>query len=94
MSYIVVFYPSHVTTAAFRTTVSSTRRLHQQLCELVKDQPLGEILAHVPEGGQCEKMYRCYLYDFVRSTHKCTHKQKETVEHEYKVRRRHPHNAM
>ena len=64
---------------------SSTQRLHQQLCVLVEDKPLGEILARVPEGGQCEEMYRRYLYDFVRSVHKCTHKQKETVDHEYKV---------
>ena len=64
---------------------SSRQQIHRQLCKLVSDTSLGEILISVQEDGQCEELYRRYIHDFVRSVHKCTHKQNETVKHEYKV---------
>ena len=64
---------------------SSKQQIHRQLCKLVSDTSLGEILMSVQEDGQCEELYRRYIHDFVRSVHKCTHKQNETVKHEYKV---------
>ena len=64
---------------------SSRQQIHRQLCKLVSDTSLGEILMSVQEDGQCEELYRRYIHDFVRSVHKCTHKQNETVKHEYKV---------
>lgn len=64
---------------------SSRQQIHRQLCKLVSDTSLGEILISVQEDGQCEELYRRYIHDFVHSVHKCTHKQNETVKHEYKV---------
>ena len=64
---------------------SSRQQIHRQLCKLVSVTSLGEILIGVQEDGQCEELYRRYIHDFVRSVHKCTHKQNETVTHEYKV---------
>ena len=65
---------------------SNKQRVHTQLCELVSDTSLGEILASVSDGGHCEELYRRYLHDFVYTVHKCPHKQKEIVSSEYQVR--------
>lgn len=64
---------------------SSTQQVHRQLCAMVSDTSLGEILMSIEDGGQCEELYRRYIHDFVRSVHKCTHKKAETLKHEYKV---------
>ena len=64
---------------------SNKQQVHRQLCELVSDTSPGEILATVSDGAQCEELYRRYLHDFVRTVHKCPHKQDEIVRHEYQV---------
>ena len=64
---------------------SSRQQIHKQLCKLVSDTSLGEVLMSVQEDEQYEELYRRYIHDFVHTVHKCTHKQTETVKHEYKV---------
>ena len=63
--------------------------MHKKLCSLVSDSPLGDVLQSVKDEKQgeeqCEELYRRYLYDFVRSVHKCTHKTEEIVKHENQV---------
>ena len=56
--------------------------VHQQLHTLVSATPLGEVLDGVGS-THCEVFYKCYLNDFVRSVHKCSHKY---AEKEYEVR--------
>ena len=62
------------------------QEVHNQLCLLVSDSSLGDVLLSIQDGGQCEELYRRYLHDFVRSVHKCTHKMEESVKVEYQVR--------
>ena len=60
-------------------------QVHRQLCSLVSDTPLGDVLTSVQDGGQCEELYRRYLHDFVRSVHKCSRKMEQTINNEYQV---------
>ena len=64
---------------------SPRQQVHRQLCTLVSDTRLGDILNSVTDGDQCEELYRRYLHDFVRSVHKCTHNREQTKANEYKV---------
>ena len=64
---------------------SQRQQVHRQLCTLVSDTRLGDILNSVTDGDQCEELYRRYLHDFVRSVHKCTHNREQTKANEYKV---------
>jgi hypothetical protein len=64
---------------------SSTEQLHQQLCTMVSETPLGETLTNKMDRGQCETLYRCYLHDFVHFVHKCPHRIKENQIYEYKL---------
>ena len=58
------------------------QQVHKQLCLLVSDSSLGDVLLSIQDGGQCEELYQCYLHDFVYSVHKCTH---QNVDVEYQV---------
>ena len=59
--------------------------VYKQLCSLVSDSSLGDVLLSIVDGEQCEELYRRYLHDFVQSVHRCTHKMKQSVQDEYKV---------
>ena len=63
---------------------SSRVQLHSQLCELVSQTSIGEVLESVDE-ADCEQFYQYYLHDFVRSVHQCHHKQDKSKNLEYKV---------
>ena len=65
---------------------SSRGRLHLQLCELMSQTAIGEVLRSVDEAN-CEEFYQYYLHDFVRSVHRCHHKQQKSENLEYKVQR-------
>ena len=65
---------------------SSRGQLHSQLCELVSQTAIGEVLGSVGE-ADCEEFYQYYLHDFVRSVHRCHHKQEKSENLEYKVHR-------
>ena len=65
---------------------SSRGQLHSQLCELVSQTAIGEVLQSVDE-ADCEQFYQYYLHDFVRSVHRCHHKQEKSENLEYKVQR-------
>ncbi|CAI8034865.1 E3 ubiquitin-protein ligase RNF213 [Geodia barretti] len=58
------------------------QQVHRQLCLLVSDSSLGDVLLSIQDGGQCEELYQCYLHDFVYSVHKCTH---QNVDVEYQL---------
>ena len=62
----------------------SLRSLHFQLCELVSQTTIGEVLESVDE-AYCEEFYQYYLHDFVRGVHRCYHKQQQLGNLEYKV---------
>ena len=47
---------------------------------------IGEVLRSVDE-ADCEEFYQYYLHDFVRSVHRCHHKQEKSKNLEYKVQR-------
>ena len=64
---------------------SHRQHVYKQLCSLVSDSPLGDVLLSIIDGEQCEELYRRYLHDFVQSVHRCTHKMKQSVQDEYKV---------
>ena len=70
----------HTTSSA----VSSKRQLHLQLHELVSQTAIGEVLESVDETN-CEEFYQYYLHDFVKSVHRCHHKQQKSENLEYKV---------
>ena len=57
-----------------------------QLCELVSQTAIGELLGSVDE-DDCEEFYQYYLHDFIRSVHRCYHKQQKSKHLEYKVHR-------
>ena len=59
-------------------------QLYTQLCVLVSETPIGEVLASVDKTGS-EPFYQRYLHDFVRSVHKCNHRKPEYAEMEYRV---------
>ena len=86
-----IHFHAHVLVATSRVHVcvgSNKQQIHRQLCELVSGTSLGEILATVIDGAQCEELYRRYLHDFVRTVHKCPHKQDDIVRYEYQVQTR------
>ena len=60
-------------------------QVHRQLCSLVSDTPLGDVLTSVQDGGLCVELYRRYLHDYVHSVHKCSHKMEQTIKNEYQV---------
>ena len=59
--------------------------MHQKLIELVQGTAVGKTLSSASE-EDCGEMYQRYLSDFVKIVHKCSHKEKEIVSKEYKVR--------
>ena len=46
--------------------------------------PLGEVLGSVPDSEQLH-LYDCYLHDYVKSVHKCYHKNEEVSMQENNV---------
>ena len=64
--------------------IEGSRSLHLQLCELVSQTVIGEALGSVDK-AYCEELYHFYLHDFVRSVHRCYHKQQKSENLEYKV---------
>lgn len=69
----------------FHPTGNNKQQMHQKLIELVQGTAVGKTLSSVSKEN-CEEMYQRYLSDFVRIVHKCSHKGKEIVSKEYKVR--------
>ena len=65
---------------------SSRWHLYLQLCDLVSQTAVGEVLASVDEAN-CEEFYHYYLHDFVRSVHQCYHRHPKYENLEYKVHR-------
>ena len=63
---------------------SSRGHLYLQLCDLVSQTAIGEVLASVDETN-CEEFYQYYLHDFVRSVHWCLHRHQKSEKLEYKV---------
>ena len=45
---------------------------------------IGDVLDSVVE-TECEQFFQHYLHDFVRSVHRCYHKQQKSKNLEYKV---------
>ena len=66
------------------TTSFAESSMHLQLCELVSQTIIGEALGSVDQ-AYCEELYQYYLHDFVRSVHRCYHKQQKSENLEYKV---------
>ena len=62
----------------------SATEILKQICSLVSQTPLGEVLGSVPDGEQLQ-LYDCYLHDYVKSVHKCYHKNEEVSMQEYNV---------
>ena len=61
------------------------RKTHQaQLCEFILAIPVGAILESV-DNEHCEEFYKFYLHDFVRSVHRCKHRNPEYDTMEYQV---------
>ena len=58
---------------------------------MVSVTPLGDILLSIKNGKECEELYRYYLHDFVFTVHKCSHRMKENIDNEYKVRIKNTH---
>ena len=66
-------------------TGDTRQQLHAQLCILVSQTSIGEILRLVEEAN-CEEFYQRYLHDFIRSVHKCNYKQPDNMmEKKYRV---------
>ena len=63
----------------------SRRLIHRQLCGLMSDTAMGDILLSVHDESHCEELFRRYTHDFVHCVHTCTHKIQETVNIEYQV---------
>ena len=68
-------------TSCIRTGKSVTE-IQKQMCLLVSQTPLGEVLGSVPNS---EQLYHCYLHDYVRIVHKCYHKNEEVSMQENNV---------
>lgn len=68
----------------YHSSGNSWGQLYTQLCVLVSETPIGEVLDGVEEAS-CEPFYQRYLYDFVRSVYKCNHRKPEYAEMEYGV---------
>ena len=49
------------------------RTHHEQLCEFVRDTPVGAVLESV-HAENVEEFYKLYLQDYVKSVHKCKHR--------------------
>ena len=58
--------------------------LHSQLCEVVSQTAVGDVMGSVGE-ADCEEFFQYYLHDFVRSVHRCYYKQQKSKDLEYKV---------
>ena len=63
---------------------SSRGHLYLQLCDLVSQTAISEVMASVNEAN-CEQFYQYYLHDFVRSVHRCLHRHQKSEKLEYKV---------
>ena len=57
---------------------------HEQLCEFVRDTPVGAVLESV-ESHNCEEFYKLYLHDFVIGVHRCKHKSSDLTAMEIQV---------
>jgi len=66
-------------------TGSTWWHLHSQLCKVVSQNAVGDVLDSAGE-TDCEEFFQYYLHDFVRSVHLCNHKKQESKNLEYKVR--------
>ena len=64
--------------------IGSSRSLHLQLCELVSQTTIGEVLGSADKTC-CDEFYQYYLHDFVRSVYQCYHRQQKSENLEYKV---------
>ncbi len=58
---------------------------HEQLCEFVRDTPVGAVLELV-ESDNREEFYKLYLHDFVMGMHRCKHKRSDLTAMEIQVR--------
>ena len=65
-------------------TGSTWGHLHSQLCDVVSQTAVGDVLGSVDETN-CEEFFQYYLHDFVRSVHRCYYKQQKSKNLEYKV---------
>ena len=57
---------------------------HNQLCEFIQTTPVGTVLESV-DTENYEEFYKFYLHDFVRSVHRCKHRNAEHDDMEYQV---------
>ena len=76
-----------MSTVLFRATCctgSTWGHLHSQLCEVVSQTAIGNVLGSVGE-AECEEFFQYYLHDFVRSIYQRYHKQQKPKRVEYKV---------
>ncbi len=58
--------------------------LHDELLKVLSGEPVGKVL-EVVDPKHVETFAEYYLHDFVRSRHKCNHKNPAIADMEYKV---------